>query len=165
MRKKNKIINKYKNKNIYTDYKYNDKIIDIFINYLMKNGKKYLAYKIFYKTLKVIENKYKKKKKKILPLNIFKKSLKNISPKIEIKNRKIGGTTYNIPIKIGEKKKQYLAIKWLIFFSKKRKEYGMFNKLANEIISAYNGIGNSIKKKNEIHKIAESNKAFSHFKF
>ncbi|WGH27649.1 MAG: 30S ribosomal protein S7 [Candidatus Shikimatogenerans bostrichidophilus] len=161
MRKKKIKINKLKNKN--NDFKYNDKLVINFINNLMKNGKKYLAYKIFNKTLKEIEK--KNIKKNILPLNIFKKALKNIYPKVEIKNRKIGGTTYNIPIKINEKKKEYLAIKWLIFFSKKRKENCIYKKLANEIISAYNGIGNTIKKKNEIHKIAESNKAFSYLKF
>ncbi|WGH26106.1 MAG: 30S ribosomal protein S7 [Candidatus Shikimatogenerans bostrichidophilus] len=154
---------KYKKKIYNGDYKFNDEIITYFVNILMKNGKKNLAYKIFYKTIKIIKNKYKNKK--ILPLHIFKKSLKNISPKYEIINRKIGGSTYNIPIKISKKKKMFLSIKWLIYYSKKKKGLNMSNKLANEIISSYNGIGESIKRKNEINKIAKSNKAFSHLKF
>lgn len=161
---KKKMRKKKIKKKIYNpDIKYNSKLVTYFINHIMKNGKKYLAYKIFYTTLNIIKKKFENKKK--LPLEILKESIKNISPDVEVKSKKIGGTTYNIPVHVNEKKKKYLSIKWLIYFSKKRKGKNMSEKLANEIISAYRGIGETIKKKNELHKIAESNKAFSHFKF
>ncbi|WGH27136.1 MAG: 30S ribosomal protein S7 [Candidatus Shikimatogenerans bostrichidophilus] len=154
-----------KTKKYNIEYKYKDKIITYFINILMKNGKKNLAYKIIYKTLKIIEKKkIKKNNIEVLPIDILKESLNNISPQVIIKNKKIGGSKYNIPIKINDKKKLFLSIKWLIFFSKKRKEKNIYNKIANEIILSYNGLGECIKKKNEIHKIAESNKSYSHFK-
>ncbi|MDH3005144.1 MAG: 30S ribosomal protein S7 [Candidatus Shikimatogenerans sp. JK-2022] len=154
-----------KNKNIYRpDIKYNSKLVTYFINHIMVKGKKNIACKIFYKTLKIISIKFKKKN--IKPLNILKVAIKNASPEVEIKTRKLGGSTYSIPVKIYEKKKIYLSIKWLILNARNRNnEKTMSEKLANEIISTYNGIGNTIKKKNEIHKMAESNKAFSHFKF
>ncbi|WOX79410.1 30S ribosomal protein S7 [Candidatus Shikimatogenerans bostrichidophilus] len=147
---------KFKKRTYKKDYKYNSKLVTYFVNNLMKNGKKNLAYKIFYNALNIIENKMND----INPLIIFKKSLKNIAPKILIKKKKIGGSTYNIPIEINKRKKIYLSIKWLIIYAKKRKEKTMYEKLANEIIAAYNGIGDAIKKRNNIYKLAESNKAF-----
>ncbi|WOX79273.1 30S ribosomal protein S7 [Candidatus Shikimatogenerans bostrichidophilus] len=147
---------KFKKKIYKKDYKYKSKLVTYFVNNLMKNGKKNLAYKIFYNALNIINNKIND----INPLIIFKKSLKNIAPKKLIKNKKIGGSNYNIPIEINKKKQIYISIKWLILYAKKRKEKTMSNKLANEIIAAYNGLGDAIKKRNNIYKIAESNKAF-----
>ncbi|WOX79142.1 30S ribosomal protein S7 [Candidatus Shikimatogenerans bostrichidophilus] len=147
---------KFKKRIYKKDYKYNSKLVTYFVNNLMRDGKKNLAYKIFYNALNIINNKIKD----INPLIIFKKSLKNIAPKKIIKNKKIGGTNYNIPIEINKRKKIYLSIKWLILYAKKRKEKTMSDKLANEIIAAYNGIGEAIKKRNNIYKLAESNKAF-----
>ncbi|WGH28131.1 MAG: 30S ribosomal protein S7 [Candidatus Shikimatogenerans bostrichidophilus] len=160
-----KIKNK-KKKKYFKDYKFKSKLVTYFINILMKNGKKNLSLRIFYNSLKIVKKKItEQNKKKISTIKILKKSLKNISPQVIIKNKKIGGSNYNIPIQISKKKKIYLAIKWLIFYSKKRKEKTMSKKLAYEIIASFNGLGESIKKKNDIHKIAESNKAFSYFKF
>ncbi|MDH3003703.1 MAG: 30S ribosomal protein S7 [Candidatus Shikimatogenerans sp. JK-2022] len=152
-----------KTKKYIKDFKYKSKLVSYFVNILMRNGKKNLAFRIFYKTLNIIKK--KNKKKNIKSIKILKKALKNISPKIIIKNKKIGGTTYNIPIKINKNKQKYLSIKWLILFSKKKKGNNMSIKLAKEILLAYKGLGESIKKKNEIYKIAEANKAFTYFKF
>ncbi|WGH25384.1 MAG: 30S ribosomal protein S7 [Candidatus Shikimatogenerans bostrichidophilus] len=154
---------KKNNKQYIPDVKYNSRLVTYFINHIMKKGKKNIAYKIFYKTLDIINDKFKLKN--IKPLNILKIAIKNASPEVKIKTRKIGGSTYSIPVKINENQKKYLSIKWLIVNAKNRKEKNMSEKLANEIISTYNGISNTIKNKHEIHKRAESNKAFSHFKF
>ncbi|WGH25012.1 MAG: 30S ribosomal protein S7 [Candidatus Shikimatogenerans bostrichidophilus] len=145
------------------DIKYKSKLVTYFINNIMRNGKKNIANKIFYKTLNYIEKQFKNKN--LNPLQILKIAINNGSPEVEIKTRKIGGATYNMPIRINNKRKIYLSIKWLILNSKKKKNESMFKRLAKEIILTYNGIGETIKKKNQIHKIAESNKAFSHFKF
>ncbi|MDH3004204.1 MAG: 30S ribosomal protein S7 [Candidatus Shikimatogenerans sp. JK-2022] len=151
---------KKKKKKYLPDIKYNSKLITYIVNCIMRNGKKNIAYKIIYNTLNYIEKKIKNNSLKILKKAIF-----NASPELEIKHRKIGGATYNIPIKINKNRKRYLSIKWLILNAKNRNEKKMYIKLANEIINTYNGIGNTIKKKNETHRMAESNKAFSHFKF
>ncbi|WGH24830.1 MAG: 30S ribosomal protein S7 [Candidatus Shikimatogenerans bostrichidophilus] len=153
-----------KRKIIYNkDQKYNSRLISYFINNIMTQGKKNTACKIIYKSLNLIKKYFKDKK--IPELNVVKVAIKNSSPELEIKTRKIGGATYNIPIRINKKRKKYLAIKWLIINARNRSENTMYEKLANEIVNAYNGIGNTIKKKNQIHNIAKSNKAFSHFKF
>ncbi|MDH3004683.1 MAG: 30S ribosomal protein S7 [Candidatus Shikimatogenerans sp. JK-2022] len=156
---------KKRKKKYIRDIKYNSKLVSYFINNLMKQGKKNIAYKILYKALSIIELKFKNTKGNSNPLKILKIAIKNSSPEVEIKTRKIGGATYNIPIKINNNRKNYLSIKWLITNSKNRNEKTMSEKLANEIINTYNGIGATIKKKNEIYKIAESNKVFSYFKF
>ncbi|MDH3004939.1 MAG: 30S ribosomal protein S7 [Candidatus Shikimatogenerans sp. JK-2022] len=147
-------------KNI-TDIKYKSKIVTYFINHIMKRGKKNLAIKIFYNTLNFIKEKFNKK----YPLEILKKAIEKGSPELEIKKIKIGGSIYNIPTKIKKKKSKFLCVKWLIKNAKLRKDKNMSIKLANEIINTYNGIGETIKKKNEIKKVAEANKAFSYLKF
>ncbi|BDT61510.1 MAG: 30S ribosomal protein S7 [Flavobacteriales endosymbiont of Rhyzopertha dominica] len=159
--RKNKNIKIKKKYRIYKrDFKYKSRIVTYFVNILMKNGKKNLSYNIFYNTLKIVKNKIKDEE----PFKIFKKALNNIKPSVEIKARKIGSTTYNIPKKISKKKSIYYSIKWLILYSKKRKGISMSNKLAEEIIAAYNKIGESIKKKNEIDKLFNKNKGFYNFK-
>lgn len=159
--RKNKNIKIKKKYRIYKrDFKYKSRIVTYFVNILMKNGKKNLSYNIFYNTLKIVKNKIKDEE----PFKIFKKALNNIKPSVEIKARKIGSTTYNIPKKISKKKSIYYSIKWLILYSKKRKGISMSNKLAEEIIAAYNNIGESIKKKNEIDKLFNKNKGFYNFK-
>ncbi|MDH3004421.1 MAG: 30S ribosomal protein S7 [Candidatus Shikimatogenerans sp. JK-2022] len=154
---------KNKKKKLLPDLKYNSKLITYFINNIMKKGKKNIAYKIYYKVLNYINNKFKYKNLNFL--KIFKYAIKNASPEVEIKRRKIGGSTYNIPIRISNKRKIFLSIKWLILNSKKRSEKKMYIKLANEIISTYKGYGNTIKKKNELQKLADSNKAFINFRY
>lgn len=157
MRKK-----KSKKKLYFPDPKFNDSLVTRFINHLMKNGKKTVAYKIFYEAMKKIDEKKEDKNKSCIA--IWKEALIKIMPQIEIKSRRIGGSIYHIPIQINYDKKMYLAIKWLIFYSRKRNEKTMGKKLAYEILSAFKGNGESIKKKQEIHKMADSNKAYSHFK-
>ncbi|MDH3004817.1 MAG: 30S ribosomal protein S7 [Candidatus Shikimatogenerans sp. JK-2022] len=151
-----------KNIKIYLpDIKYKSKIITYMSNLIMRKGKKLLALKILDKALKIIKIKFTKVN--IKPLKILKIAIKNASPEMEIKNRKIGGSSYNIPIRLNEKKKMFLAIRSLIINSKKRKNKSMAEKLANEIISTYKGIGETIKKKQEINKVAESNKVFTYY--
>lgn len=135
---------------------YNSILISQIINKIMKNGKKTISEKIIYNALKNIEQ-----SKNQDPLEIIKKSIDNITPKVEIKARRIGGATYQIPIEINESRGKSIAIKILIKSARKRNEKNMVAKLQNEIMDSYNNIGNSIKKKEEIHKMAEANKAFT----
>lgn len=135
---------------------YNSILVSKIINNLMKDGKKSLSQKMFYtimKNLKQIKNEE--------PIEIIKKSITNITPKVEIKTRRIGGATYQIPTEINETRGKNIAIKILIKSARKRNEKKIIYKLQNEILDAYNNIGNSIKRKEEIHKTAEANKAFS----
>lgn len=139
---------------------YNSTLISKIINKIMKKGKKSLSEKILYSTMEKIKN-----NKNQDPIEIIKKSIENITPKVELKSRRIGGATYQIPIEINEERGKSLAIKILIKSARSRNEKKMINKLQNEIMDAYNNIGNSVKKKEEIHKMAEANKAFSSIKF
>ena len=148
-----------KKKLIKPDSVYNSTMISKIINKMMKKGKKSLSEKILYNTMekiKVVKNQD--------PIEIIKKSIENIKPKVELKSRRIGGATYQIPIEITEDRGISLAIKILVKCARSRNEKTMTSKLQNEIIDAYNNIGNSIKKKEEIHKMAEANKAFSSMK-
>lgn len=149
----------YKKHKILPDPVFLDVEVSQFINKLMKNGKKLVAYKIFYDTLKAIEEKTKEK-----GLDIWKKAIENVSPTIETKRRRIGGGTTQIPIEISHKRSVFLGMKWLIEFARERNEKTMVNKLANEIISAYNNEGKTIKKKEDMHKMAASNKVYASLK-
>jgi small subunit ribosomal protein S7 len=142
------------------DPKYNNTLAAKFINCLMKEGKKNLAYKIFYDSIEIVSEKTNEK-----GLDIWKKALNNIMPHVEVKKKRIGGATFQVPIEVRPERKISLGIKWLIYYSRLRSENTMKEKLANEIISASKGDGNAVKKKTDIHKMAESNKAFSHFRF
>jgi small subunit ribosomal protein S7 len=135
---------------------YNSTLITQIINKIMKNGKKTTSENIMYSILKNI-----KETKNQNPMEVIKKSIENITPKVEIKARRIGGATYQIPIEINETRGKNIAIKILIKSARKRTEKNMVSKLQNEIIDSYNNIGNSIKKKEEMHKMAEANKAFT----
>jgi len=145
---------------------YHSFILSKFINYLMKDGKKNVAEKILYKTMDIISNNQSSN-----PLEIFQNALNNIRPQFEVKSRRIGGSNYQIPIDIKHDRSLCLSMKWLIYYSKKRQDINMSNKLAKEINDAnsdkkslnYNKCG-SIKKKQLVHKLAEANKAFSHYK-
>ena len=140
---------------------FNDLIVTKFVNNLMVSGKKSISEKIFYGSLKIIESKIKTTD----GLSIFKKALDNVSPVLEVKSKRIGGATYQVPVEVRPKRSQALALRWLIDASRKRKDKTMSDKLFNEIFDAYNNKGSSIKKKEDTHKMAESNKAFAHYRW
>lgn len=139
---------------------FGDITVSKFINCLMLDGKKSCAEKIFYGAADIIAKKIKDEK----PLEIFKKSLENIKPQVEVRSRRVGGSNYQIPVEIRSERKQALAIRWLIQYSRSRNEKSMKEKLANEILDAYQKRGAAIKKREDVHKMAEANKAFAHFR-
>ena len=145
---------------IVPDPVFGDLVVAKFVNNLMKNGKKSVAEKIFYESLLLIEKKEKKDKS----IEVFKKALKNASPVVEVKSKRIGGATYQVPIEIPENRRMALAMRWIISFARSKKGNSMVDKLASELISAYNNDGATIKKKEDTHRMAEANKAFAHFR-
>ncbi|AWU39786.1 30S ribosomal protein S7 [Blattabacterium punctulatus] len=154
---------KKKRKIYFPDPKFNDPLVSRFINHLMKNGKKNLAYKIFYDAMKKIE-KIKEKEEKSA-LEIWKNGLKNVMPHVEVKSRRMGGSNIQIPIPISSNSKITKAMKLLISCASIRSEKKMSSKLAFEILDAHKEQGEAVKRKENIHKMAEANKAFSHFRF
>ncbi|MGX7591627.1 30S ribosomal protein S7 [Candidatus Karelsulcia muelleri] len=152
---------KKKNRIYEPDPKFKEPLVTRFVNHLMKHGKKKLAYRIFYNFIDELEKINNKKK----GIKIWKKALKNVTPQVYIRSRRIGGTKINIPIILPKHLQLTKAMKLLINSSKERKEKAMYKKLAGETLAAYKKEGRAIKKKENMHKIAESNKAFSHLKF
>ena len=144
---------------ILPDTKYNDLSVAKFINYIMKNGKKGSAEKIFYGAMDIIKNKTKTD-----GLKIFKKGIETASPTVEVKSRRIGGATYQVPIEVPRNRAFYLASLWIINSSNNSSGKPMSIKLAGELISAANGEGGAIKKKEDTHRMADANKAFAHFR-
>ena len=151
---------KPKKRIILPDPKFNDVLVTKFVNNLMYSGKKNVSYQIFYDAVEVVEQKTSEN-----GLEVFKKALVNITPQVEVKSRRIGGATFQIPTEIRQDRKESIAIKNLILFSRKRNEKSMSNKLAGEIVSAAKEEGGAFKKKEDTHRMAEANKAFSHFRF
>ena len=139
---------------------YGLKSISKFINALMIGGKKTTAEKIVYDALNKIKSKSKDE-----PINVFNEAINNIRPTVEVRSRRVGGATYQVPVEVRPKRSQALALRWLIDASRKRKDKTMSDKLFNEIFDAYNNKGSSIKKKEDTHKMAESNKAFAHYRW
>ena len=139
---------------------YGDLIVAKFINNLMKQGKKSLAEKIFYQSI----DKIKKQGKVDDGIELFKKALENVAPILEVKSKRIGGATYQVPIEISENRRMALAMRWIISFSKSRKGQTMADRLAAELLAAFNNDGAAVKKKEDTHRMAEANKAFSHFR-
>lgn len=140
------------------DFVYNDVLVSKFINYLMKKGKKSVVQKIIYGAFDIIKEKTKKD-----PLEIFKKALENTSPRLEVRPRRVGGATYQVPREVPEYRRIALAMRWIIIGAKTKKGKPTKEKLAEEIISAANNEGWAVKKKEDVHKMAEANKAFAHF--
>ena len=138
---------------------YNDKLVTKFVNYIMQRGKKGIAEKIFYGAMGQI-----KQKTKTDGLVIFEKAIENASPSVEVKSRRIGGATYQVPIEVPKSRRFYLASHWIINAAIGRSGRPMSDKLASELISAANGEGGAIKKKDDTHRMAEANKAFAHFR-
>ena len=142
------------------DSRYKSTIIPKLINSIMYDGKKTIAEKIVYDALEKIKSKTKDE-----PINIFNDAIKNVRPTVEVKARRVGGATYQVPVEVKSKRSQALALRWLIAASRKRKDKKMSDKIFNEIYDAYQNRGPAIKKKEDMHKMAESNKAFAHFRW
>ncbi len=145
------------------DPKFNDTLVTQFINNLMLDGKKSIAYKIFYDALDLMNDKAEKEGKS--PLEMWKKGLENITPSVEVKSRRVGGATFQVPTEIRPTRKVSLGMKNLILFARKRSGKSMAEKLSAEIIAAYNNEGGAFKKKEDMHRMAEANRAFAHFRF
>lgn len=151
---------KPKKRYLLPDPKFNDTLVTKFVNYLMEEGKKSTAYGIFYDAIEVVE-----KKTNESGLDVWKRAMNNLMPSVEVKSRRVGGATFQVPVEIRPERKINLSIKWLIDYSRLRGEKTMMDKLAAEIIAASKGEGAAMKKKDDTHRMAEANKAFSHFRF
>ncbi|MEN8125661.1 MAG: 30S ribosomal protein S7 [Bacteroidota bacterium] len=152
-----------KKKILLPDPKYNDQLVTRFVNNLMNDGKKSVAFKVFYDALDLVEQRKQDEEKTALEL--WKAALSNVMPHVEVRSRRIGGATFQIPMPIRPDRKISMAIKWLILYARKRNEKSMSQRLAGEILAAVKEEGAAVKKKVDVHKMAEANKAFSHFRF
>ena len=147
-------------RDVLPDPLYNDKVVTRLINNIMLDGKKGVAQKIVYDAFDIIKEKTGKE-----PLSVFIDALNNVMPVLEVKARRVGGATYQVPIEVRTDRRQTLGLRWLTLYSRNRNEKTMKERLANEIMDAINSTGGSVKKKDEMHRMAEANKAFSHFRF
>ena len=145
------------------DPKYKDQLVTRFVNNLMKHGKKSVAFKIFYDSILIVEDKKNEDEKS--GIEIWKDALSNVMPHVEVRSRRIGGATFQIPMQIRPDRKISYAMKWLIDSARKRNEKSMANKLAGEVLAAFKEEGAAVKRRVDTHKMAEANKAFSHFRF
>lgn len=141
------------------DFKYNDVMVTRFVNHMMWSGKKGLAFKIFYESLDIVEGKTQER-----GIDVWKKALNNVMPTVETKARRVGGANFQIPVEVSPERKILLGMKWMIDYARKRNEKSMALRMASEIISASKSEGGAVKKKEDTHKMAEANKAFSHFR-
>ncbi len=141
------------------DHKYGDRLVTQFVSCLLKQGKRSTAERILYDALDLLE-----KKSGQTPLDVFHKAMNNVRPVVEVRSRRVGGATYQVPVEVRPGRRTALAIRWIIKYSKDRKEKSMADKLSAELLAASNNEGGSIKKKEDTHKMAEANKAFAHFK-
>ena len=151
---------KPKKRIILPDPKFNDTLVTRFVNNMMYDGKKSTAYSIFYNAVEIVEKKTSEN-----GLDTWKKALNNVMPAVEVKSRRVGGANFQVPTEVRPERKIALGMKWLISYARRRGEKTMMEKLAGEIISAAKGEGAAVKKKEDTHKMAEANKAFSHFRF
>lgn len=149
---------KIKKHPIQPDFKYNDLMVAKFINHIMRKGKKTIAQKIVYSAFDIVKEKTNKE-----PLEIFRQAVANAAPSLEVKPRRIGGASYQVPTEVKGERRTTLAMRWMINSARARKGKPIAEKLAQEIIDASNNTGNAIKKKNDIHRMAEANRAFAHF--
>ena len=152
-----------KKRPILPDPRFNDQLVTRFVNMLMWDGKKSVAFKIFYDSMDIVEEKKTDEEKSALEL--WKDALSNVMPHVEVRSRRVGGATFQIPMQIRPDRKISTAMKWLILFARKRNEKSMAQKLAAEILAASKEEGAAVKKRVDTHKMAEANKAFSHFRF
>ena len=142
------------------DHKFKSNVIPKLINSLMYDGKKTVAEKIVYDALDKLKTKGKEE-----PINIFNEAINNIKPTVEVRSRRVGGATYQVPVEVKSKRAQALAIRWLVDSARKRKDKHMSDKIFNELYDAYEKKGAAVKKREDVHKMAESNKAFAHFRW
>lgn len=142
---------------------FHEVMVTKFVNHLMYDGKKNIAYGIFYTALNTVKDKLPNEEK--TPLEIWKAALENITPQVEVKSRRVGGATFQVPTEIRADRKEAISMKNLINFARKRAGHSMSEKLAAEIIDGYNNQGGAFKRKEEIHRMAEANRAFAHFRF
>ncbi len=152
-----------KKRQILPDPVFNDVVVTKFVNHLMYDGKKSIAFNIFYNALEVVKTKLPNEEKSAL--EIWKKALENITPQVEVKSRRIGGATFQVPMEIRPSRKESISMKNLINFSRKRAGRSMADKLAAEIVDGFNNQGGAFKRKEEIHRMADANRAFAHFRF
>lgn len=148
---------------ILPDPKFNDQKVSKFVNHLMYDGKKSVSYEIFYKALDLVGERMKDNEKS--PLEIWKQALDNITPQVEVKSRRIGGATFQVPTEIRPDRKESISMKNMISFARKRSGKSMADKLAAEIMDAFNNQGGAYKRKEDMHRMAEANRAFAHFRF
>ncbi len=154
---------KPKKRHLLPDPKFGDTLVTRFVNDLMRDGKKSTSYTIFYDSLDIVGEKMKNEE--LSALDIWKKALENITPHVEVKSRRVGGATFQVPIELRPGRKVAVSVKNLILFARKRSGRSMAEKLAAEIMAAYNNEGGAIKKKEDTHRMAEANRAFAHFRF
>ena len=144
----------------YPDAKYRSAILSKFINFIMYDGKKTTSEKIIYTALNRIKDKTKED-----PIKVFNEAINNIRPNLEVRSRRVGGATYQVPVEVKSKRSQTLALRWLLDAARKRKNKTMSDKLFNELMDAYQNKGSAIKKREDTHRMAESNKAFAHYRW
>ena len=142
------------------DPKYKNTLVSKFINGLMREGKKSLSQGIFYKAMDIVE-----KRSKEDPLKVFEQAMEHVKPVLEVRSRRVGGATYQVPVEVRSNRRQALAIRWLVNFSRKRGEKSMAQRLAGELLDAYHQRGMAFKKKEDTHRMAEANKAFAHYRW
>ncbi len=150
---------KPKERVLQADPRYNDPLVSRFVNNIMLQGKKSVAYGIFYGAMDIVKERTQED-----PHEVWKQALNNVMPQVEVRSRRIGGATFQIPTEIHANRKMFLGMKWLIRYSRERSDRGMINKLASEIVSASKGEGAAVKRKEEMHRMAEANRAFAHFR-
>jgi small subunit ribosomal protein S7 len=150
--------NRAPKREVQPDKKYNNIHVTMFVNRMMRGGKKSTAQNIMYTAFDLIEERMKKD-----PIEVFETALRNVAPAVEVKPRRVGGSTYQVPIEVDPYRGLTLAMRWILQHSRKGRGRGMADKLANELMEAYNGQGTSIKKKDDTHRMAEANRAFAHF--
>jgi small subunit ribosomal protein S7 len=139
---------------------YNDKIVAGFINYLMRSGKRSVAEKVFYDAMAIIKDKTGNE-----GIDVFRGALDNVAPALEVRSRRVGGATYQVPVEVRPERMQALAIRWLVGYSRQRREHGMAQKLAGELLDAQKGQGGAAKKRDDTRRMAEANRAFSHYRW
>jgi small subunit ribosomal protein S7 len=145
---------------IMPDAVYNNRLVTQLINKVLLDGKKSIAERIVYGAFDIVAEKTEQD-----PLSVFKKAMDNVRPTVELKPKRVGGATYQVPMEVNSRRATTLAIRWLVNFSRARKEKTMAERLANEIIDASNGVGASVKKREDVFKMAEANRAFAHYRF
>lgn len=147
-------------RSVLPDSRYSDIVVTKFLNAIMLDGKKSIAEDIFYSAMDKIEEKTGQ-----AGIEIFRQAMDNVRPQLEVRSRRIGGATYQVPVEVRPERQQALAIRWLVAYTRARKEYGMIDKLTAELIAAANNEGGTIKKKEDTYKMAEANRAFAHYKW